>query len=182
MLPKLRQTKSFWWQACCTLPSPPVMALTISACFWALTGEPNMVWVPMAALLAPASRVGDLPPTRQSTRKRRTTSIHAPFKPKMPCNPHKHCLQAFLVFCVSVHTANTPHHAPSSVIPAQAGIHVLRVGGMDSRRRGNDDRAWLSKCRKCSNCVGELVAHAAINPQTQHRVGYGLQPNPRYVL
>ena len=80
----------------------------------------------------------------------------------MPCNPHKHCLQAFLVFCVSVHTANTPHHAPSSVIPAQAGIHVLRVGGMDSRRRGNDDRAWLSKCSKRSGVAAKAAADKVV--------------------
>ena len=37
----------------------------------------------------------------------------------------------------STTTAKRPNPAP--VIPAQAGIHVLRWGCMDSRLRGNDD-------------------------------------------
>ena len=51
----------------------------------------------------------------------------------------------------STTTAKRP--SPASVIPAQAGIHVLHEGGMDSRLRGNDKagggngdvRACLSK-------------------------------------
>ena len=81
-------------------------------------------------------RVGDLSPTRQPTRNRCTAWVTAcslthPTQLRQATTEEHSVVQP-----ASTTAAKRPSPAP--VIPAQAGIHALRVGCIASRLRGSD--------------------------------------------
>ena len=114
--------------------------------------------------------------------KKRTTSIHAPFKQKTPCNPHKYWLQALLAFLIfsallriwASYKQSTSR--PASIIPALAGIHVLHKRCMDSRLRGNDDGEALEPLKPQVFCYFSASSAQPLRP-LRSAPAFPAQPN-----